>query len=252
MKDNKYRNLQKWLENNSNERITLSFAEIEEILGFDLPESAKTYTAWWANDSHHSQAVWLNAGYKTLGPSAAILSKRITFEKVSHSPKENKRQCEDFINGIRKSASGTTNFHGKTLNVCFGKELGGRNVLSLEELTQKIKSLPAGTIIPKPESENDFTIKGLGMRRNEEALIYRIPTNDPDKYPRGHEKGITFTEFHKAYTVLQETSNFTSKWFDTELSECAKEGGCNFTTIGGIFELLGIAQYSDFGRYTRT
>lgn len=125
-------------------------------------------------------------------------------------------------------------------------------MLSLEELTQKIKSLPAGTIIPKPESENDFTIKGLGMRRNEEALIYRIPTNDPDKYPRGHEKGITFTEFHKAYTVLQETSNFTSKWFDTELSECAKEGGCNFTTIGGIFELLGIAQYSDFGRYTRT
>ncbi|MDE5899659.1 MAG: hypothetical protein K2H09_10435 [Treponemataceae bacterium] len=124
-------------------------------------------------------------------------------------------------------------------------------MLSKEELTQKIKSLPAGTIIPKPESENDFTIKGLGMRRGEEALIYRIPTNDPDKYPRGHEKGVTFTEFYKAYTVLQETSSFTRDWFDKELPKCAKEGGCNFTTIGGIFELLGIAQYSEPATYVR-
>ena len=50
MKGGKYRNLQKWLENNSNERITLAFSEIEEILGFSLPESSKTHVAWWAND----------------------------------------------------------------------------------------------------------------------------------------------------------------------------------------------------------
>lgn len=91
MKGDKYRNLQKWLENNSSERITLTFSEIERILGFTLPESAKTHTEWWANDSSHSQAVWLDAGYKTVNSSIAISSKKITFEKSSHlySPKEN-------------------------------------------------------------------------------------------------------------------------------------------------------------------
>ena len=124
-------------------------------------------------------------------------------------------------------------------------------MLSFEELTQKIKSLPAGTVIPKPESEKDFTVKGVGMRRGEEALIYRIPTNNLEKYPNGHEKGVTFTEFYKAYTVLQETSSFTREWFNENLPECAKDGGCNFTTIGGIFKLLGIAAYSKSGTYTR-
>lgn len=124
-------------------------------------------------------------------------------------------------------------------------------MLSFEELKQKIESLPAGTVIPKPESENDFTIKGVGMRRGEEALVYRIPTNNPIKYPRGHEKGVTFTEFYEAYSVLQETSSFTREWFDENLPECAKEGGCNFTTIGGIFQLLGIASYSEPATYIR-
>lgn len=124
-------------------------------------------------------------------------------------------------------------------------------MISFEELRQKIKSLPAGTVIPKPESENNFTVKGVGMRRGEAALVYRIPTNNPIKYPRGHEKGVTFTEFYEAYTVLQETSSLTREWFDKNLPECAKEGGCNFTTIGGIFELLGIASYSGHGTYTR-
>lgn len=81
MKGEKYGNFQNWLLNNSSEKITLSFAEIEEILGFALPESARTYIGWWANDSSHSQAVWLNAGYKTLNPSSAISTQQITFEK---------------------------------------------------------------------------------------------------------------------------------------------------------------------------
>ena len=91
MKGDKYRNLQNWLENNSNEKITLAFNEIEEFLRIDLPKSARTHTEWWANDSTHSQAVWLGAGYKTLEPSSTISEKRITFEKNSHSlsPKEN-------------------------------------------------------------------------------------------------------------------------------------------------------------------
>lgn len=125
-------------------------------------------------------------------------------------------------------------------------------MLSFEELTQKIKSLSAGTVIPKPESKNDFTIKGLGKRRGEAALIYRIPTNNPKKYPNGHEKGITFTEFYKAYNVLQKMGNFTREWFNKNLPGCAEEGDCNFTTIGGVFQLLGIASYSSSATYARS
>jgi len=36
-------------------------------------------------------------------------------------------------------------------------------------------------------------------------------------------------------------------WFDQYLSKCAAEGGCNFTTIGGIFILLGEAYYAGPG-----
>ena len=44
-----------------------SFAEIERILGFGLPASARKFPAWWANqDGSHSQAqAWRNAGWQT-------------------------------------------------------------------------------------------------------------------------------------------------------------------------------------------
>lgn len=122
---------------------------------------------------------------------------------------------------------------------------------SFEELTQKIKALSVGMVIPKPESEKNYTIKGLGESRGEEALVYKIPKNNPEKHSKESEKRITFTAFYKAYTVLQETSQFTREWFNESLPECAKDGGCNFTTIGGIFEMLGIASYSEPATYIR-
>ena len=44
-------------------QIRLSFTEIEEIIGRELPASACEHRAYWANDPKHSQAkAWLNAG----------------------------------------------------------------------------------------------------------------------------------------------------------------------------------------------
>ncbi len=45
-----------------------TFGELERILGFALPNSARLYRPWWANDakSGHSQAMaWGVAGWKT-------------------------------------------------------------------------------------------------------------------------------------------------------------------------------------------
>jgi hypothetical protein len=43
----------------------MTFAEIEIIIADKLPDSARLYSAWWANDPTHVQATaWLNAGWK--------------------------------------------------------------------------------------------------------------------------------------------------------------------------------------------
>jgi len=46
----------------------MSFSEIEKILGFTLPTSARKYNAWWANEhngSHTHARAWQDAGWKS-------------------------------------------------------------------------------------------------------------------------------------------------------------------------------------------
>ena len=62
----KYAPLRQYLEHQQGERLTLSFSEVEKIIGAPLPHSAKTHRAWWANDSTHVHAnEWLTAGWRT-------------------------------------------------------------------------------------------------------------------------------------------------------------------------------------------
>jgi hypothetical protein len=47
---------------------TTNFDAVERVLGFRLPNSARIYRPWWANEtkSGHSQAMaWMLAGWKT-------------------------------------------------------------------------------------------------------------------------------------------------------------------------------------------
>ncbi|CAK2398541.1 MULTISPECIES: hypothetical protein [Vibrio] len=104
-----------------------------------------------------------------------------------------------------------------------------------------------GRVIQKPEMKTDFVIKGLGIRRGEEALIYRIPSHS--KKASFYEKGVTLSEFQFAYVHLKESGYFTRAWFNKNLSACAKEGACNFTTIGGVFSILGVAEYTSKATY---
>lgn len=117
-------------------------------------------------------------------------------------------------------------------------------------ITDQIRSrvLP-GMIIPKPEAAADFTVKGWQSRRGEEALVYLIPNHRNAAKP--YEKGITVSEFTAAYNELMRSGKLTRRWFGANLPDCAKEGGCNFTTVGGVFELLGIAEYVGRGTYSR-
>lgn len=53
----------------SDTRESLTFSAIEQIIGADLPRSARTHRAWWSNDrgSHIQADAWLDAGWKVEG-----------------------------------------------------------------------------------------------------------------------------------------------------------------------------------------
>ena len=111
------------------------------------------------------------------------------------------------------------------------------------------KIAPPGTVIPKPEAREEFRVKGNGTRRGEDAIIYTIPNHSNPARP--HQKGVTASELERAHRRLMEAGEFTHLWFRKHLPACAAEGSCNFTTMGGLFELLGDAQYEQRGVYRR-
>jgi len=117
----------------------------------------------------------------------------------------------------------------------------------MDSILQLLKSISPGTVIPKPEAIHEFTVKGWGSRQGEAALIYFIPNHSDPRNP--YQKGITTVEWELAHRQLLDTGEFTRSWFNDHLPRCSKEGGCNFTTIGGIFSLLNIATYKAKGVY---
>lgn len=63
----KYRGLAEYLLSSNETRVTLSYSQIEEILGFALPDTARKFKqSYWANTETHSYASsWMAVGYKT-------------------------------------------------------------------------------------------------------------------------------------------------------------------------------------------
>ena len=106
-----------------------------------------------------------------------------------------------------------------------------------------------GAEIPKPETDRVYRVKGWGRRRGERALIYCIPNRANSSQP--HEKGITESEWKQAYDQLISEGEFSHSWFRSAMAGCHNEGTCNFTTIGGVFQALGIAVRHGRGVYRR-
>ena len=49
-----------------------SFADVEAVIGDELPPVARSSRSWWANDCSHVQAkAWLNAGWQTANVNMA-------------------------------------------------------------------------------------------------------------------------------------------------------------------------------------
>jgi hypothetical protein len=79
----KYDRLEKHLKLTSARILSLSFDDVERILGASLPASAFQYAAWWENasDGRHVQArSWLRAGFSA---HPNVLAGRVTFFRRS-------------------------------------------------------------------------------------------------------------------------------------------------------------------------
>jgi hypothetical protein len=76
----KYRALTDHLTSLETDEVRLSFARIEQILGFTLPPSASAYQAWWSNNPRSQSLSWLAAGFRTINLDLA--GEMITFIRV--------------------------------------------------------------------------------------------------------------------------------------------------------------------------
>jgi len=62
--------------------VPMTFAQIEKVLGFPLPEKSPAYRAWWSNNPDNSQMtkVWLSAGFRT--EKVDLASGRLVFRRI--------------------------------------------------------------------------------------------------------------------------------------------------------------------------
>ena len=80
-----YRALEAYLKGRYADTLVLTFGEIEDLLGFALPEAARRRVEWWTDDtvdggeSPQSHA-WTHAG-RTAKPN--LFARTVTFERVS-------------------------------------------------------------------------------------------------------------------------------------------------------------------------
>ncbi len=109
------------------------------------------------------------------------------------------------------------------------------------------REIKVGDTIPKPAAKEDFKVKGWGRSRGKAALVYYIPSHTNPCKPS--TKRVTDADFEAAYDRLVATGEFTRQWFEDKLPVCAGDGDCNFTTIGGIFILLELAEFAGNGVY---
>ncbi len=79
----KYEPLAEALRRQRDDMWVASFAEVERVLGFPLPASARNYREWWANQrsgGHSQTRGWQDAGWRVW--KVDLSGKQVTFRRV--------------------------------------------------------------------------------------------------------------------------------------------------------------------------
>jgi hypothetical protein len=78
----KYEGLGSFLKNQRNDRVPMSFADVERVTGRKLPPSAVKHRPWWSNNPSNSvmTRVWLDAGFES--EQVDMAGRRLVFRRV--------------------------------------------------------------------------------------------------------------------------------------------------------------------------
>jgi hypothetical protein len=109
----------------------------------------------------------------------------------------------------------------------------------------EVKSLKIGTAIPKVEEGKSAKLIEFTKSNGDESFKYSIGEN-------GNGKCVLKSEIEESFTILQTSGKFTREWHKEHFPQLESGRPCNFTTIGGIFELLGYAKYASRSEYDKT
>ena len=80
-----YRSLHKYLRDRYADKVVLTFGQIEDLLGFVLPNAARVEQGWWANPDAHStpspqSQSWMQANRTA---AARLLPQVVVFERTT-------------------------------------------------------------------------------------------------------------------------------------------------------------------------
>jgi CBS domain-containing protein len=102
--DSKYAKLAVYLSNQpeDKEKLELNFDRIEEILGFDLPKSAREHRAWWANDTvgHSWSRDWLDVDWRVA--SVNMSNQVVRFARIKERQKAYIEFYSSLIDELRR------------------------------------------------------------------------------------------------------------------------------------------------------
>lgn len=178
----KYQNLADYLGNLSVTQAKLSFSEIEHLIGENLPPSAKTHQAWWANsrtkDSHTWAHLWLKAGWERT--KLSLSGKWVMFQQVN-LPKDNpSAKAHLRITWQDKQSNGYTDvFDAETFSSVSSRMVITHEVLGPKGGTASAKCL---LTVHSKAAELDYEgFKTFNTRRGMFLGITRILFSDTDR-----------------------------------------------------------------------
>lgn len=100
----KYDPLKVFLASQAQDRVAISFAEIERLVGSPLP-SSKRHPAWWSNNPSNNPMTraWLAAGYKTEQVDTA--AQQLVFRRVPTPSADD--SSDGWLASLRAALGGT-------------------------------------------------------------------------------------------------------------------------------------------------
>jgi CBS domain-containing protein len=102
-----YAPLADWLQSQPGrvDQVPLTFTQIEEIIKTELPASARSHRAWWANDSvgHSHSQLWIDAGWRTTYVS--LSEGRVTYARIREREKAYIAFYSKLLDELRRNSS---------------------------------------------------------------------------------------------------------------------------------------------------